>query len=283
MKPSRQTVVMGSLLLWLISSFLWVPSCAMAKQDLGVWGQTFPVIEPDVLQFIQQRLKALQQSGQLKQLESAGQQSAKQRLLNPTPLAIPLSHQNKITTYRPVYTLHHAVWLDAEHHYPAGTTIQPLKAVHFHTAFIFIDGRQAKQLAFARCEATHYQFVKIILTAGNIVNAMRQLGRVYYDQTGDITQHLHVKATPTIVTQQQAVWHIHQFSKEALDTACVPRGEKKHPSAERYPNGYYWDTSLAAKPSMVHLSLPTHLLGNGGFDAYSPPTSKEKTTTENNR
>ena len=213
----KKSVIGGLIAIGLLSSALQ----NSFAEDLGVWGQTWPVAEPDLLDFIQDRLMQLQQSGQLENLAKVGQQQAKQALLNPPLIALPTSRQDRVTYTRPVATLTHDVWLNVQAHYAAGTKVYPLDAVKLHETLIFIDGRSDKQLACAKCEASHYPTVKIILTGGNIPHAIKMLGRVYYDQNGMITSRLPIPAIPAVVNQVGNQLKIHQFNSMTLSSACV--------------------------------------------------------------
>lgn len=178
------------------------PSLLIAK-NLGTYGQTFPIVEPDFLSFIHQRLNALQASGKLQQLTVQGKANARQLIANPLPIAgIQTATKPEQYTVTPQFKLPHDITTpDGTVLYHQGKTVYPLAHVTLGEALLFIDARDAAQVAWAKQTIAHLKRYKIILTAGNIMSTMKQLGRVYYDQQGVITKRLAIHAVPALAQQ----------------------------------------------------------------------------------
>ncbi len=87
---------------------------------------------------------------------------------------------------------------------PAGTRVNPLDTVALSQPLLFIDARDAQQLARARALLDRHQGrVKLILTGGSYLELMRRWRRpVFYDQQGGLTAKLGIRQVPALVTQE---------------------------------------------------------------------------------
>lgn len=85
---------------------------------------------------------------------------------------------------------------------PAGTRVNPLDHAPFTQRWLFIDGREAKQLAWAKAQLGN-SAAQPIFVAGKWIAAWREWQRrTWFDQGGALTRRLGITATPAVVTQE---------------------------------------------------------------------------------
>ena len=174
----------SALLLLITLSFF---SCIAQAKHLGVHGTTFPVAEPDMLEFIRAKLQTIQ---------------------DPEPVEnVSLTTENKSWLLDPSYVVPEDILnADGTILHPAGTTVNPLETMPLLAPLIFIDGKDDKQIEWAMRESkrltTHTHHPKIILVAGSIMSLMKKHQmRLYFDQKGTLTKRLGIEHVPATVTQ----------------------------------------------------------------------------------
>lgn len=199
----------GSLknILW-----VWLILCGSAVQakELGAYGPIYEIQEQDALEWIQNRLQRLQDSGELAKQQERLKANARSKILRPTPVPI-----KKTTTPRSfVHSLITVVpenILDANGKviYLKGSQINPLASNHTQKALLFLDGDDPEQVLWALKE--HRQrgdLAKCVLINGSVIALMEQTEvRFYFDQAGILTRHFHIEQIPAIVEQKgTALW-----------------------------------------------------------------------------
>ena len=85
-----------------------------------------------------------------------------------------------------------------------GTRINPLDTVSLSKSLLFIDARDAPQLARAKQLVDEPgSRIKVILTAGSYLDLMRRWQRpVFFDQEGRLTAKLGIRHVPALVSQE---------------------------------------------------------------------------------
>lgn len=185
-----------------------MPLCTMAK-DFGTRGQVFPIKEQDFRVFIQNRLAYMQQHGQLTAYEKAAKKRIAKHAYRPAPLHLGTQSDTEVTYVDPSIVLKRNITDQLGHVLvKAGTKVNPFKTVHLHEVLIFFNGDDATQGNWVLHHYQHYKWVKFILTGGDIRDAAKAFGRIYFDQYGHLTQKLHIKHVPAIAQQQGLKWKI---------------------------------------------------------------------------
>jgi conjugal transfer pilus assembly protein TraW len=89
--------------------------------------------------------------------------------------------------------------------YPAGTRINPLDYERMTQTLLFFDGRDKKQVAFARrFMAESKMRVKPILVGGEPMKLMREWKReVFFDQGGALSRRFSITQAPAVVSQER--------------------------------------------------------------------------------
>jgi hypothetical protein len=80
----------------------WSPDRSGAKRDFGQLGQTFPVIEADLLSTIEARLQRAQATGEMDRVNAAFAKRVEAKVRRPVPVAgISLPRSSRAGEYRP--------------------------------------------------------------------------------------------------------------------------------------------------------------------------------------
>ena len=165
--------------------------------DLGTYGHTFEIAEPDLLKQITDGVKNLDKQTLIDKVRSS--------ISRPQPVAgVTKATDTKVFYNDPSIIAPN----DLKDHtgrifHKAGIKINPLsyrslsKPIRLKP-IIFIDGDDETQVKWAI-----EQKGKIVLTSGSPTQLMDELDRpIYFDQGGKLTSKLGIKHVPAIVTQE---------------------------------------------------------------------------------
>lgn len=178
-------------------------SSAGRASDHGVVGQTFPVIETDLLSVIEQRLQKLQASGGIDRMNAEFARRAEAKVRRPTPVAgITPATQARVWAFDPTIVIEKDV-KDQKGNFVAraGQTVNPLDFVAMHQALVFVDGDDKAQMEWATSQYSDLK-AKIILVSGSPIEEMTaRKRRFYFDQEGRLTGKFGVRHTPAVAEQ----------------------------------------------------------------------------------
>lgn len=179
-------------------------SARCIAQDLGPQGRTYPIKEPDMLAAIKSRLQAKIDSGEYGRYREDARRRVRERFLDPEP-ANPLAAavESRVFYYDPTLEVHREIRAaDGNVVVPAGTRVNPLDHAPFTQRWLFIDGRDPRQLAWAKAQLGDPS-VRPIFVAGKWVASWRDWQRrTWFDQGGALTRRLGITATPAAVVQE---------------------------------------------------------------------------------
>ena len=188
---------------------------ALAK-DLGVRGATWPVVEPDLLAQIEERLVRMERSGALARLERDARANARSKLEEPDPVAgIAPAREERSRLWDPAITVVRDIrTADGALIAAAGTRVNPLERVTLARDLLFVDGRRAAEIAWA---LAHARPAKIVLLAGRPLELMRQHRRpFFFDQGGRLAARFDLRFTPSLVEQAGSRLRITEIPVENL-------------------------------------------------------------------
>jgi conjugal transfer pilus assembly protein TraW len=184
-------------------------SATSQVKDLGVYGETFPIEEKSLLEIIRAKLQALSASGKLEEHQQIILRRAKEQLNRPPPV----KNIHRTTTPRsfdwdPSITVPY----DLKDHkgqvfHRKGTKVNPLDMNSFHCPFLFVDGDDSEQVAWAikqhqLAEVSHKP--KIILVQGAPFELSKKLNLpVYFDQSGVLVKKFGIGQVPARVSQKE--------------------------------------------------------------------------------
>ena len=206
------------LLLLLIATFLSAPTLAT---DLGTYGMTNKIIEPDLLVQIDTKLRDLESKGLLEKYQQQFIDKARKRIKRPIPaFNITDTVTPRDFIYDPTYTAPQ----DYQDHngtvfVKKGFKVNPLATVNIRS-MIFFNGDNRQQSTWALEQYKKHQGnLKLILTRGDPLELMNDWNvRVYFDQHGSITKKLGITQVPAFVKQTGLVLRIKELKLiEAAD------------------------------------------------------------------
>lgn len=181
-------------------------TAAADADDYGVLGETFEIVEPDLLEWIASRLRAAHADGTLDTMNEAFARRVEGTVNRPPPvLHIVDATQTRSWLYDPSITVpqdyadHRGVVFAHQ-----GDHVNPLELVALRKRYVFIDGDNADQVAWAldQYEQVSGQ-ISIILTNGAPLDLMTQHQvRFFFDQTGFLTERLGITAVPASMDQE---------------------------------------------------------------------------------
>ena len=187
-----------------LSVALFACSSILLGEDLGVVGPVYPIAEQDMLVTIKQRLKTLEESGELARIEEDAK--ARYRAYVERPKGVHLPRAKKDRTYYVDPSL--TVPYDIRDHegrliHPAGTRVNPLDYITLSKKLIFFDGDDPAQVEWARSMLEmNLDHTKPILVNGPIMALMSKLqSHLYFDQHGELLHLFGIQAVPAIVSQ----------------------------------------------------------------------------------
>lgn len=187
----------------LVLASLW---SSVHAADLGTLGPTYGIAEPHLLNFIEQRLRDKERSGELQRLVQEAQTRGIESVKHPASVPGLSATQTARTFYvDPSFTLERNV-VDAEGRllFAAGTRKNPLEVVSLSKHLLFFDARDPRQVARARDLLTRYEGkLKPILTGGSYLDLMKAWRvAVYFDQQGTLTRRFGIRQVPALVSQE---------------------------------------------------------------------------------
>lgn len=199
MKPLRSIAFGASVLIG-----MW--GHAAHAEDLGTIGPTYAITEPNLLAFIEQRLREKERSGELARLEAQARARGTEAVTQPKPVpGLRATETARSFYFDPSFTLDRNI-LDGQGHllFAAGLRKNPLEVVSLSKHLLFFDARDRRQVARAReLIASHQGKVKPILTAGSYLDLMKSWRTpVYYDQQGVLVRRFGITQVPALVSQE---------------------------------------------------------------------------------
>lgn len=173
------------------------------------FGGLFPVIEKDIREVILNKLSALENSGELKQLKKDVIERVEKQIERPKPSNLTTTTTPEVFYVDPSITINEDIYsADGEPIAKAGERINPFKRINFSKTLIFFNADDKRQINWVKAQYGQYSHVKFILTGGSIKEAQSLFGRVYFDLNQTLSRKLHIKHVPSVVVQDALVWKI---------------------------------------------------------------------------
>lgn len=193
-----------------------VASSAQATftKDLGVVGKTYPIVEPDII------LEMKQKMANQERLNSAMLRN-KLRDYKPADLhELPKATKDNQKIVDMTYTLP-ADLLDADGKiiYPKGFTFNPLDYVTFRRGLVILNGNDSEQLRWFE-KSPYYEShqAMLLITDGSAYDLISKLQRPVFYLTKDIATRLRLVAVPSVVIQEQDKMQIFEFEVKPTKT-----------------------------------------------------------------
>lgn len=211
-KFSMRVLKQSCLLLAFLNTEYWVLNTAQAK-SLGVHGVIYLIEEVDPIALIHQKLKMMEESGDLEQRNVELQKKARASVEKPKPVErITKAARPRVFTFDPTYVVNE----DLKDHQgqifaKKGTKLNPLETVSLPQNLVFFNGDDVEQLLWVKEQLAQSQLsqptktkpLKLILTQGAPLKLAEELYiPVYFDQGGFLTRRLGIQHVPAVVSQE---------------------------------------------------------------------------------
>lgn len=180
-----------------------VAATAATGKELGTWGDLYPIHEQSMLDFIHDRLTQMEQSGELGKLQEATKKRVIASTLRPKPTPnIRTATKSHTFTFDPSIVVENDI---ADHKGRVfahkGQRVNPADNFPFPYEIFFVDGDNARQMAWVKKQNTGVKRKIVMLVNGNINEAGKELGEaVYFDQNSAFTKRFHIEEIPARVT-----------------------------------------------------------------------------------
>lgn len=178
----------------------------MHAKDLGTYGAIYEIHEQDALEWITQKLEALQASGALEQQQMKLKEKAILAIMRPKPVH-GLRHTTEPRTFFHDLTVtvpYDILGLDGVVIHKAGTRVNPLDLMNTYKTLLFLDGEDKAQVQWALQEyANRPGLVKLVLVNGPIIELMQtQEIPFFFDQAGRLIKKFNIEQVPAMVEQR---------------------------------------------------------------------------------
>lgn len=166
---------------------------------LGCYGATFPVVEENMIDMLKNKLKKLQQSGGLEDLQEQWKKRIMAHIKTPKDVA-DITHARLKKSWRvdPTLVIEDDIKTPkGEVLAQKGDRINPLHFVRPLKGFLFIDGLDEKQILFSK---DHLKGFDIVLVKGSPLDVQEKTGStIFFDQGGFLTTHYGIKHVPAFL------------------------------------------------------------------------------------
>ena len=178
-------------------------------------GPTYAIQETDAIEAIQNKLKAMEKSGELEKIKDQAKARIEGQILEPAPIAgISMVDKSGVRYFDPTFILGEDIFDHEGNRIAAkGTRVNPLDVMPVHKKLFFFDGRSDAQVALAaKLAQTYGSDFTPILTAGSWVKTSEKLQQaVFYDQLGKMSTRLTITSVPALVMQEGSKMRIEEM------------------------------------------------------------------------
>jgi len=190
-----------ALALYIFLGLSWISP--VHAEDLGKWGKTYSIDEPDGLLAIKQKIARAYADGTVARKQREYIDKNLEAVRHPAPLpGISTAQEYSTRLFDPSVVINKdfADPRNGQLVVAAGTRINPLEVMPYQFKIMLLDGRDPRQLKLAQSILGQDLRNKIVLTAGSAVDLMEQWKQpVYFDQRGTISKRLGITKVPALV------------------------------------------------------------------------------------
>lgn len=178
-----------------------IATCPLAK-ELGAVGNVWKIKERNLISVMKERLAKKFENKSEEEIQQELMDRIERRALRPDPVVgITKAKKTEIRYFDPSITIHRDI---ADHNgvvfAKAGQVYNPFDISGFTQTLIFVDGDDPEQLAWVKQFKPKTLRSKIILVNGSIKDTETSLNqRVFFDQTGEITERFGITKVPSII------------------------------------------------------------------------------------
>lgn len=200
---------------WVICLLAGLFSLSAGARDLGTMGHLFPIAEPDLLDFIGQRLQGMKDSGEIDRIQREAEARVKAHAVRPDPVAgLTPAKADRTLHYDPTFTVGETIRdMRGNVIARAGDQVNPLDKVPFSETLYFIDGDNPAQMKWVKQQLAGQVNFKVILVNGNIRDSSNALDEpVYFDQYGTLTTKFGFEHTPVRISRDDRTLKVEEVA-----------------------------------------------------------------------
>jgi conjugal transfer pilus assembly protein TraW len=174
--------------------------------NLGIIGETYPIMEIDFLDYLYSRIELMQKNGEWKSIQNHAKQSAINYRDRPTKVeGMTRTAINKSWKYDPSIVLDHDVKTpDGKLIAKQGAVVNPLIYMPLTKTLIFYNSDDQDQVKWAiQLDKKLNGKDKLILVNGSVLEQEKIFKKViYFDQAGKLISRFGITHVPAIVMQE---------------------------------------------------------------------------------
>jgi len=201
----RVSAIAGSVALCVLVG--WPLASVVRASDYGQMGETFPIIEEDLLAVIETKLKTLEANGGIARLQEQMREQAVRSVRRPKPvdgLSAAISRREWLHDPSAV-TDDDVVDQKGNVVIAAGTRVNPLDYVQLRQQLVFVNGDRKAEVDWAVGNYTAAG-AKIIFVAGSPFDSMKPYQRrFYFDQGGSLSAKLAFNTPPRLSARKAGI------------------------------------------------------------------------------
>ena len=190
---------------------------AYAK-DLGVYGETFPIAEENLLTVIRKKLTSMEADGSIAHAQQEIARKAGRKIRRPSPVKGLIKTQTpRRWFYDPSMTVESDI-KDPKGNLIAakGSVLNPLDKMSWGVPLLLFDGDDPAQVAWAE---TQHSLAKWVLVKGSPVDLEEKLKRpVYFDQAGMLVNKFGIQQVPCRISQKDKKLLVEELTLERKGT-----------------------------------------------------------------
>ncbi len=189
----------------------------LLAQNLGNYGEVFPVIEEDIRQTIMRKLHEMERTGELQQHQKEVIARVSTHVRRPKPVNLATTSTPSTFEIDPSIVVNQdIVTPDGALVASAGMHLNPFEQVSFSKTLFFFNADDLKQMNWVKKHYQDYHHVVFILTGGDVKDTSSVFGAVYFDLEGRLSSYFHLKHVPSIVNQKGMVWKVQEIGQNAF-------------------------------------------------------------------
>ena len=179
---------------------------------LGTFGKTYPIIERDALEEIQERAAQINWKSELDRIKP---QKFRPQGLPELPRAV----EDRSFLVDMTYTLEFDI-PDGKGGilYPKGYRFNPLDYLSFNQTLVVFDGDDPLQVTWLRSSGMlSKNNTVLLLSRGSFVDVGKGLNRLVYYATPQMVDRFHLRATPSVIRRRDKLMEIQEVRVERED------------------------------------------------------------------
>lgn len=189
-----------------------------AIHNLGSYGRTYPIAEPDALAQIKEAARKVDWS----KVFSRKAQEDRIKNFKPRDLVnLPRAERDRTYLVDLTYVLPFDI-PDGKGGvlYPKGYTINPLDYITYPRTLVVIDGSDPKQLRwFTHSEYADSMSVTLLITDGSYYELAKKLNRPVFYLMEDLAERLKIEAVPSVICQKGRYMEVREIAIQTKVTA----------------------------------------------------------------